>query len=87
MLFRRQDSPSIKPLIIDNFQADTSVYQRLYALGVDAFHLIPHLSRLAFEEDAGFRGETGLLSMSDDGRIKRKLPWGKFISGKPELID
>ena len=87
ILFPHQDSSSIKPLIIDNFKADTSVYQRLYALGVDAFHLIPHLPRLAFEEDARFNGETGLLSMSDDGRIKRKLPWGKFINGKPVLID
>lgn len=87
LLFPDRDRSSIKPLITDNFQADASAYQRLYALGVDAFHLIPHLSRLALEEDAGFNGETGLLSMSADGRIIRKLPWGKFIDGKPELID
>ncbi len=87
ILFPHQDSSSIKSLINENFQADTSVYQRLYALGVDAFHLIPHLSRLAFENDAGFTGETGLLSMSADGTINRKLPWGKFIDGKPELVE
>ena len=87
ILFPGHDSSSIKPVITDNFQADTSVYQRLYALGVDAFHLIPHLPRLAFDDEAGFKGETGLLSMSAEGRIKRKLPWGKFVNGRPEPVD
>ena len=87
ILYPHDKSSSIKSLINRNFQADTSAYQRLYALGVDAFHLIPYLSRLAFDDDAGFNGETGLLSMSGDGRINRKLPWAKIINGKPELIE
>lgn len=87
ILFPHDGSPSIKSQVNEIFQADTSVYQRLYALGVDVFHLIPNLYRLAFDEDARFSGETGLLSMSGDGRIFRKLPWGKIINGKPELLD
>ena len=78
---------SIKALVEDNFRADASVYQRLYAFGSDAFNLIPHLARLAFEDDAEFRGATGTLSMSADGRIVRRLPWGKIINGKPELLN
>ena len=87
ILFPHDGGPSIKSQVNEIFQADTSVYQRLYALGVDVFHLIPNLYRLAFDEDAGFSGETGLLSMSGDGRISRKLPWGKIVNGKPELLD
>lgn len=87
ILFPHDGSPSIKSQVNEIFQADTSVYQRLYALGVDVFHLIPNLYRLAFDEDAGFSGGTGLLSMSGDGRISRKLPWGKIVNGKPELLD
>ncbi len=78
---------SIHSVININFQADESANQRLYALGVDAFRLIPHLPRLAFEDNAVFSGETGQLSMSGDGRIIRKLSWGKIIDGKPELLD
>ena len=78
---------SIKTLIDDHFKAGTSVYQRLYAFGADAFNLIPHLARLAYEDTAEFHGVTGILSMSGDGRITRKLPWGKIINGKPELLD
>lgn len=77
---------SIKTIINDNFKADSSVYQRLYAFGADAFNLIPHLTRLAYEDEAEFHGATGTLSMSDDGQITRKLPWGKIINGKPELL-
>lgn len=87
ILFPHDGSASIKARVNENFQADTSVYQRLYALGVDVFHLIPHLYRLAFDDDARFSGETGLLSMSGDGRIRRNLPWGKIINGKPELLE
>ena len=77
---------SMKALINDNFRAASSVYQRLYAFGADAFNLIVHLPRLAYEEEAGFSGFTGLLSMTADGRISRKLPWGKIVNGKPELL-
>ncbi len=87
ILFPRGGAASIQPVINANFQADASIYRRLYALGVDAFHLIPHLFRLAFEDNASFIGETGKLSMSEDGRINRKLLWGKIINGKPELLE
>lgn len=78
---------AIKDLVNDSFRADSSVYQRLYAFGADAFNVIPHLARLAFDEKTEFHGATGALSMSGDGRISRKLPWGKIINGKPELLD
>ena len=78
---------SIKTLIEDNFNADASVYQRLYAFGADAFNLIPHLTRLAYNNEAEFHGATGILSMANNGRIIRKLPWGKIINGKPELLN
>ena len=78
---------SIKTLTNDNFKAGSSVYQRLYAFGADAFNLVPHLTRLAYEDEAEFHGVTGILSLSDNGRIIRKLPWGKIINGKPELLN
>lgn len=80
-----QISP-IKTLIDHNFKAASTAYQRLHAFGADAFNLIPHLARLAYEDEAEFHGATGALSMSDDGRITRKLPWGKIVNGKPELL-
>ena len=80
-----QFSP-VKTLIDRNFEAASTAYQRLYAFGADAYNLIPHLARLAYEDGAEYHGATGALSMSDDGRITRKLPWGKIIDGKPEFL-
>lgn len=77
---------SVKVSVNGNFGAASPAYQRLYAFGADAFNLIPHLPRLAYEDEAGFNGATGRLSMAADGRITRKLPWGKIVNGKPELL-
>ncbi len=76
---------ALRAQVNDNFQAAASAYLRLYALGTDAFNLIPQLARLAYEDEASFSGATGRLSMSADGVITRTLPWGKIVNGRPEL--
>ena len=78
-----EDAATLQAMLDAGFQASESAYRRLYALGVDAYQLIPQLGRLAFEEDASYAGVTGRLSMSRDGRIYRKLDWGKIVNGRP----
>ncbi|MGI9229108.1 MAG: penicillin-binding protein activator [Gammaproteobacteria bacterium] len=73
----------IKQQINRNWDAEKSPDQRLYALGVDSFHLIPHLTRLALQPDTAYAGQTGSLSMDSYGRIKRRLLWGTIRRGKP----
>ena len=85
ILFPRAGASSLRALVNEHFQA-SSAYRRLHALGVDAFHLIPHLPRLALDEEASFAGATGLLSMASDGRINRQLLWSRIVNGKPELL-
>ncbi len=77
---------AIQSIVDDNFPATQSAYRRLYALGVDAFNLIPHLSRLPGDENARFSGETGQLRISREGVISRTLLWGKMMNGKPVLL-
>lgn len=77
---------AVKTLVDVHFQAGSSTYRRLYAFGADAFNLISHLPRLAYDDEAQFNGATGALSMTAGGRINRKLPWGRFTDGKPELL-
>lgn len=74
--------------IIDmNWSANTSKYNRMYALGVDAFKLIPNLDRLAAQPSITYAGETGDLYLTEDGIIKRKLLWAQFVDGKPQLLN
>jgi len=61
--------------------------QRLYALGIDAFNIIPAMNTLANYSYERFDGETGSLSLDEYRRIKRQLTWVTFRSGRPSLID
>lgn len=61
-------------------------YPRLFAFGIDAFELIPHLERLTLEPYNAFSGHTGLLSIDSQGKIYRNLLWAKFKQGIPVPI-
>jgi hypothetical protein len=61
-------------------------YGRLFALGVDAFHLIPQLSRLTLAPGTSMRGATGDLTITQDGRIRRHLLWARFVDGIPQPL-
>jgi outer membrane PBP1 activator LpoA protein len=64
-------------------EADASMF-RLMAMGVDAYELAKRMSDLS--DLNGLNGSTGTLSLSNDGRIHRELPWAKFQNGTPSPI-
>lgn len=59
---------------------------RLYALGFDAFRLVP----LVLGNDPALNnplpGMTGLLSLDAQDRIRRDLYWARFVGGQPRLL-
>lgn len=86
LLKREQESSFLQETINHLWSADSSAYRRLYALGIDAFQLIPELARLSLQRHSSYAGKTGELSMSEDGRIRRKLLWARFVKGRPSLM-
>jgi outer membrane PBP1 activator LpoA protein len=60
---------------------------RLYALGVDSYGVIPQLDRLTNDFFARYNGVTGGLTIDRTGRIHRQLVWARFVKGVPELLD
>ena len=58
---------------------------RLYALGFDAWRLVPLLYK-GRPFSMSVQGMTGLLSMTPDGHIHRQLDWGSFKNGAPVLL-
>jgi len=62
-------------------------FLRLYALGVDAYNLIPRLSQLHAYRYERINGETGSLGMDEAGRIQRQLLWARFTNGKPRVVE
>ncbi|SMF51373.1 hypothetical protein SAMN02745866_03247 [Alteromonadaceae bacterium Bs31] len=67
---------------IDKHSTRNSAYQRLYALGVDAFHLYPRLRQLDELRNARYYGSTGTLSLDDHRRVVREQTWAQFIRGR-----
>lgn len=61
-------------------------YSRLYAMGFDAYRLIPYLDWLQTYPEERYEGETGYLSIDARGRIHRRLAWARFRQGAPDLI-
>jgi outer membrane PBP1 activator LpoA protein len=60
-------------------------YKRLYALGIDAYHLLSQLQQL---NQLQWQGYTGRLSLKRTGKILRnELHWARFVGGKPYLLD
>ncbi len=66
--------------------ADNSL-QRLVAMGIDAYDLIPVLRVLQTYPFERFHGETGLLQLDSDGRLHRQLTWARFALGVPRVIE
>ena len=70
-----------------NYWPEQQRYTRFFALGVDAYNLIPFLGRLQSKTYERFSGQTGNLYLDPFNRIHRELLWAQFNRGIPELID
>lgn len=62
-------------------------YTRFYALGLDAYNIIPHLDELKRFPYQEYAGETGFLTLGEGNRIHRRLLWARMVDGSPKLID
>ena len=68
------------------WSAQKSAYRKFYALGIDAYQLIPHLAQMSTRDHLYYPGETGELRLLKDGHIQRKLMWAKFSQGIPIVL-
>jgi outer membrane PBP1 activator LpoA protein len=60
---------------------------RLFALGLDAYSLLPYMDWLAQHHDAYLPGATGQLSEDELDRIQRLLVWARFEAGVARPIN
>lgn len=75
------DNSSPEKLAVRSASKTAAVYDRLQALGVDAFRLYARLPQLAQAEQMRLYGTTGALHMQPDGRIEREQLWARFRDG------
>ena len=73
--------------ISELWPATSGAYQRLYAMGVDAYLLIPWLRYLQLNPEEHLRGETGNLFLDVQNRVHRQLLWARLSKGRPQLLE
>ncbi len=61
-------------------------FSRLYALGIDAYRMIPSLRRLMINPTESLRHNTGQLSVDKTGRVKRLLLMATYVKGRARLL-
>ncbi len=59
---------------------------RLFAMGLDAYQLVPYLDWLAQHRDAYQPGATGQLTIDSVGRVQRVLTWARFQDGVAQPV-
>ncbi len=76
------ETRSVEKLDLNNYAGTNANFQPLYAFGLDIYYLYPRLRQLESIRSAQFYGQTGTLSMNDDGEIERKQTWARFSRGR-----
>jgi hypothetical protein len=72
-------------LIQQSWPQQFNTHKRLYAFGIDAYQLLPHLRQMVLQRTQ-LEGHTGLLSIDDKGVVYRQLQWAQFVNGVPRLL-
>ena len=65
---------------------DSQRFSRLFALGIDAYRVIPSLRRLMINPEEQVQHHTGLLSVDNTGRVKRSLLMATYQNGRAKLL-
>ncbi len=86
LLVNEGDQPLSRQQIEPTLAKKSSGYGRLYAMGIDSYRMMPHLSRLRASARETLDGKTGILFVGPDNHVHRQLVWAKMNKGIPEVI-
>lgn len=81
-----QPAPRLRQSLRETFPGLAGQYDRLFALGADAYLLSSRLPLLEGIPDSRVEGYTGLLTMSGKREIRREQDWAVFRQGAPRPL-
>lgn len=82
----RPQSSGVQDKIAQLWPSQAQSQQRLYALGVDAYQVIPLIPRLEALPDFAMSGATGKLYLGNNRQITRSLRCTRFSEGVPKRL-
>lgn len=77
---------ALKRQLLKTWPEQMRNYSRLFALGIDAYELIPQIEYLQMFRHERVNGMTGTLYINEDQRVARSLKWAQFEKGLPVLL-
>ncbi|MEP6484481.1 MAG: penicillin-binding protein activator [Rudaea sp.] len=82
-------APGLPPhsTIAKNLDSARGAGGRLFAMGLDAYALLPYLEWLSQHRDSYLPGATGQLAEDGSGRIQRLLTWAQFDNGTARPVN
>ena len=86
LLMDETDNPLSRQRLAEILPESQSNYQRLYAMGVDSYLLLPHLARLQSSPREILEGKTGNLHLDGKNHVRRQLVWAQMEKGEPRVI-
>jgi outer membrane PBP1 activator LpoA protein len=73
---------------IKNFRPDNAInYSRFFALGIDAWRVVPYIGQAENDSRGAYEGASGNLTLDAVQRIHRSLRWAHFQNGLPVLLE
>ena len=84
-LLAAEEGPSNRNEVARHLPKSGSAYGRLYAMGMDALRLVPHLNRLRSSRFESLDGSTGNLYMDAANQVHRQLIWVE-LDEQPRII-
>jgi outer membrane PBP1 activator LpoA protein len=85
-LVPRENMSSVKRHIMQSAPGSVGKYSRFYALGADAYAVIPYLSWLKKNSGQFYKGQTGQLHIDKNNHVLRKQLWARFVQGRATLL-
>jgi outer membrane PBP1 activator LpoA protein len=79
--------PELRQTLQRDWPYAYSDLDRLYALGMDSYAVLPYLNQLGAAAGGRFRGVTSTLTLDPEGRLQRSLTWARFTKGVPQLLE
>ncbi|MBA1202469.1 penicillin-binding protein activator [Pseudomonas capeferrum] len=73
---------SLRQQVVQQWPQAAGSLGRLYAMGVDAYTLAPHLGQMKALPGSRVEGQSGSLSLNANQRVERQLPWAEFADGQ-----
>ncbi|MEZ5542781.1 MAG: penicillin-binding protein activator [Pseudomonadota bacterium] len=83
----RENWSHLQAAVAEFWPDSSSRYARLFALGIDAYRIIPYLGQLGNSMPGAYHGVTGNLSLDGQGRLNRTLRCARFQDGLPVLLE